>query len=151
MSEYEETLKVVRDPATGFSTIDQATAGPNRMLGKGAEVVGVDLTAATIKLTFDSDLDPATVSGGALILDNKGKQLDSTVTYADRTVTISGLDLKPGRQYRLVVLTTVRDVVGNNIASEYDLDVFGPVNPSHHGDSSGTPAPPAAQASPTPS
>jgi hypothetical protein len=41
-------------------------------------------------------------------------------------VTLSGLDLKPGGKYKLVVLTTVRDVQGHNVASEYDLDLLGP-------------------------
>jgi hypothetical protein len=106
------------------------------------------LTAASIKLTFDSDLTPTTVSRGVLVLDDKGKQLDSTVTYADKAVTITGLDLKAGRPYKLVVLTTVRDVVGNDIASEYDLVLFGPADASHHGDNS-TPPTPSPQPSPS--
>jgi hypothetical protein len=61
------------------------------------------------------------------VLDAKGKQVDATATYANRTVTISGLDLKPGAQYKLVILTTVRDVLGHNVAAEYDLQLVGPV------------------------
>jgi Tol biopolymer transport system component len=151
VSDFEETLTLVRDPATRLFTIDQASATPSRQLGKGAEVVGVDVTAGTIKLTFDSDINPSTVSAGVLILDDRGKQLDSIVTYADRTVTISGLDLKQGRQYKLVVLTTVRDVAGNNIASEYDLAVYGPADPNRHGGNSESTASPTPQPSPTPS
>jgi hypothetical protein len=41
-------------------------------------------------------------------------------------VTITGLDLKPGAHYKLVVLTTVRDVSGHNVASEYDLQLLAP-------------------------
>jgi hypothetical protein len=85
-----------------------------------------------------------------LVLDDKGRQLDSTVTYAEKAVTITGLDLKAGRQYRLVVLTKVRDVVGNDIASEYDLVLFGPVDAGHLGDSSTSAAPtPSPQPSPS--
>jgi hypothetical protein len=131
VSDFEETLTLVRDPASRQFVIDQATAAPNRQVGKGAEVVGVDVTASAIKITFDSDLNPGTVSGGVLVLDDKGKQLDNTITYADRAVTITGLDLKAGTHYKLVVLTTVRDVVGNNIASEYDLDLYGPAAANH--------------------
>jgi Bacterial Ig-like domain len=148
VSDFEETLTLVRDASTRSFTIDQATAAPNRQLGKGPEVVGIDLTAASIKLTFDSDLTPTTVSGGVLVLDDKGKQLESTVTYADKAVTITGLDLKAGRQYKLVVLKTVLDVVGNNIASEYDLVLFGPADASHHGENS-TPPIPSPQPSPS--
>ena len=96
-----------------------------------AEVVSVDVAVDTIKITFDSDLDPATVTGGVLLLDSKGNQVDATASYATRTVTLSGLSLTAGAQYRLVVLTTVRDVLGHNVATEYDLNVFGP-SPKKH-------------------
>jgi Bacterial Ig-like domain len=126
VSDFEETLTLVRDTTTKHFLIDHATAGAHRDLGKGAEVVGVVVAADNIKVTFDSDLDPATVTDGVLVLDSKGKQVDITATYSNRTVTITGLDLKPGAQYKLVVLTTVRDVSGHNVASEYDLQLLAP-------------------------
>jgi hypothetical protein len=126
VSDFEETLTVIRDATTKQFLIDQATAGAHRDLGKGADVVGVVVAADSIKVTFDSDLDPGTVTDGVLVLDSKGKQVDATATYANRTVTITGLDLKPGAQYKLVVLTTVRDVLGHNVASEYSLQLAGP-------------------------
>ena len=126
VSDFEETLTLVRDPTTARFLIDQATAGPHHDLGRGAAVVGVDVTPDTIKITFDSDLDPATVTEGVVLLDDKGRQIQATASYASRVVTISGLTLKPGVKYRLVVLPSVRDVSGHNVASEYDLDLVGP-------------------------
>ena len=126
VTDYEETLVLVRDATSKHFLVDHATAAPQRELGKGAEVVSVDVAADSIKVTFDSDLDPGTVKGGVVLLDSKGRQLDTNVSYANRTVTLSGLDLKEGTQYRLVVLTTVRDVRGHNVAAEYALDVVGP-------------------------
>jgi hypothetical protein len=129
VSDFEETLTLVRDSTTKQFLIDQATAGARRDLGKGAAVVSVGITADTVKITFDSDLNPGTVQDGVYIVDakgDKGEKLDATITYADRVVTLSGLDLKPGGKYKLVVLTTVRDVQGHNVASEYDLDLLGP-------------------------
>ena len=126
VTDQEENLTLIRDSTTKQFVIDQATAGARHELGKGAEVVSVDVQSDTVKITFDSDLDPGTTNEGVMIVDSKGKQLDATVNYANRTVTLSGLNLKEGSQYRLVVLTTVRDVLGQNIASEYDLDVLGP-------------------------
>ena len=126
VTDQEENLTLIRDSTTKQFVIDQATAGARHELGKGAEVVSVDVQSDTVKITFDSDLDPGTTNEGVMIIDSKGKQLDATVNYANRTVTLSGLNLKEGSQYRLVVLTTVRDVLGQNIASEYDLDVLGP-------------------------
>ena len=136
VSETEETLVLVRDATTKQFLIDQATAGPQRDLGKGPEVVGVDVSADTIKITFDSDLDPATIAGGIVLVDANGQAVTATPTYASKTVTITGLDLRPGARFRLQVLTALRDVLGHNVAGEYDLDIFGPVlkNHSNHHD-----------------
>jgi hypothetical protein len=145
VSDYEETLTVVRDAATRQFLIDQASAGPHRDLGKGAEVVGVVVAADSVQVTFDSDLDPGTVTGAVHVLDSKGRQVDATVTYSNRTVTIGGLDLKPGAQYELVVLTTLRDFLGHNVAAEYELQLVGPVVKAKADHKSG-----AATASPAP-
>jgi hypothetical protein len=126
VADFEETLTVIRDAATNQFVVDQAAGGAHRDLGKGAEVVGVVVATDNIQVAFDSDLDPGTVSEGVRVLDSKGKLVEATATYANRTVTISGLDLKPGAQYKLVVLTTVRDVLGHNVAAEYDLQLLGP-------------------------
>ena len=147
VSDYEETLVLVRDTTSRQFLIDQASARPQRELGKGPEVVSVDVEATTIAVTFDSDLDPGTVNGGVVVLDAKGNQLQATVAYANRVATISGLNLQEGTQYKLVVLGTVRDVQGHSVAAEYDLDVFGPGPKRHanHRDVVG-----AAPPSPTP-
>jgi hypothetical protein len=126
VSDFEETLTVIRDPTTKLFVIDQATAGAHRDLGKGASVVGVVVKAGSIQVTFDSDLDPGTVPDGVLVLDSKGNKVDATTTYLNRTVTIGGLALKAGARYKLVVLTTVRDVLGHNVATEYNLLLSGP-------------------------
>jgi hypothetical protein len=126
VSDFEETLTLVRGATSGKFLIDQATAGARRDLGKGASVVSVNIAADTVKVTFDSDLDPGTVHDGVYITDSKGDKVDGDARYADRVVTLSGLDLKPGGKYKLVVLTSVRDVQGHNVASEYNLDMMGP-------------------------
>lgn len=145
VSSFEETLTLVRDATSRQFLIDKATAGTQRDLGKGPEVVSVEVGATTLQVTFDSDLDPTTVNGGVIVLDSKGNPVDASVAYANKVVTITGLDLKQGTQYRLVVLNTVRDVQGHNVAAEYDLDLLGPAAKNHgaHGI--------AAQPSPTPS
>jgi Bacterial Ig-like domain len=155
VADFEETLTLVRDATTRQFIIDQAAAGARRDLGKGAEVVGVVVAADTVQVTFDSDLDPGTVSDGVHVLDAKGKQVDAAPTYANRTVTISGLDLKPGAQYKLVVLTIVRDVLGHNVAAEYDLQLVGPAAKLKTDHKSGvvvaaSPAPPSPTSTPTP-
>ena len=152
VADYEETLTVLRDATTRQFLIDQATAGAHRDLGKGAEVVSVVVAADSVQITFDSDLDPATVADAVHVLDAKGRQLDATTTYANRTVTIAGLGLKPGAQYKLVVLTTLRDFLGHSIAAEYDLQLVGPVAKNKTEQrSGGVTASPPPIASPSPS
>jgi hypothetical protein len=151
---YEETLTLVRTQGSQQFLIDQATAGPLLTLGKGAEVVTVEVTASTVKITFDSDLKPESVATGVIILDSKGKQVGANPVYGNRTVTISGLDLKPHATYKLVVLSTVQDVSGTNIAAEYDLTFNGPADAhggaNKRGEQSPSPAP-LASPSATPS
>jgi len=126
VSTYEETLTLVRTQGSQQFLVDQAAAGPMLTLGKGAEVVSVEVSPGTVKITFDSDLKPESVAAGVIILDSKGKQVGGNPVYANRTVTIGGLDLKPHATYKLVVLSTIQDVGGTNFAAEYDLTFGGP-------------------------
>lgn len=149
VSDFEETLTLVRDATTRQFLVDNASAGSQRDLGKGPEVVSVDVSSGAIQVTFDSDLDPATVNGGVVLLDSRGTPVDATVSYANKVVTISGLDLKQGSAYRLVVETTVRDVQGHKVAAEYDLDLLGPSTGRQPERKSAAGAPPAVPASPS--
>jgi Tol biopolymer transport system component len=158
VSEYEETLTLQRDKASHPFLIDQATAGPTRDLGKGAEVVGVEVAAGSIKVVFDSDLVSNTVSDGVVVLDASGKRVGGSSTYANRTVVITGLELSPGAAYSLVVLTTVQDVGSRNVPAEYHLNFVGPavgaptgVSAGSQGDLGNAPTPdPSALPSPSP-
>ena len=149
---FEETLTLVRTQGSQQFLVDQAAAGSVLTLGSTAEVVSVDVTATSVKVTFDSDLKPETVTAGVIILDSNGKQIGNAPSYAKRTVTIDGLDLKSGKSYKLVVLSTVQDVSGNNIAAEYDLTFEGPGDKSgdRHKDTSPSPSPqPSPSATPS--
>jgi len=145
----EETLTLTRAQATDPFLIDGATAGSQRDLGKGPEVVAVKVSATGIEVTFDSDLVPTTAAGVTL-QDSKGMALSATQTYAERVVTFSGLQLTPAAHYRLVVLPSVQDVAGRHEASEYDLDLLGPGSDVTSGGVTPTPAP-GPSPSPTPS
>lgn len=151
VSDYDETLTLQRDLSTGQFFIDQASAGPHRDLGKGPEVVAVDVTTAAVAVTFDSDLKGEWVPDGVILLDSKGKQIGGKATYASRTATITGLELAPGASYKLVVLSTVRDFVDHGVAAEYDLDLVGPVASNSSSDHTGTNPTPTPTPSPSPS
>ena len=147
VSDFEETVTLQRDPSTGQFLIDQATAGPRRDIGKGPEVVAVEVAPTSVKVTFDSDLKLDSVPHGVIVLDSKGKQVGGETTYANRIVTIAGLELTPGAHYKLVVLKTVHDWLDHNVASEYDLELIGPIaNPA----GAGTVVAPTPKPSPTP-
>jgi len=149
VSAYEESITLVRTQGSDVFMVDKASAGTLLALGKGPQVVSVDVSNGTVKVTFDSDLIPASVPTGVIILDGKGKQIGDAPLYAGRTVIIRGLDLKAGKSYKLVVLPTVQDVGGINLAAEYDLPVFGPTE-SHGADKGNDHTPsPSPQASPS--
>jgi Big-like domain-containing protein len=151
-STVEETLTLKRAETVDPFLIDAATAGSQRDIGKGPEVVAVKVTATQIDVTFDSDLVPTTVAGVALE-DGQGAIVNATQTYTDRTVTFSGLQLTPGAHYRLVVVPSVQDVGGRHTASEYDLDLIGPPAAANAAGVTPTPAPTPTPtpASPSPS
>jgi len=145
----EETLTLVRAQASDPYLIDGATAGPQLQFGQGPTVVSVKVSAASVAVTFDSDLIQTSVSNVTLQND-QGVQVTGTVAYDDRTVTISGLQLTPGAHYRLVVLPGVQDVGQHNAAAEYDLDLIGPAAQPVAGGVSPSPSP-SASPSPSPS
>jgi hypothetical protein len=151
VSEYEETLTLQRNQAGNPFLIDQATASPTRALGQGADVVGVEVATGSISVVFDSDLVSGTVADGVVVLDGSGKRVGAESTYANRTVVIGGLELAPGAPYTLVVLTTVQDVSGRNVPTEYDLNLVGPAADISAGSQGGAGNPPPPEPSPSPS
>jgi hypothetical protein len=151
VSHFDETLILQRDDASQPFLIDQATAGPTHDMGKGAEVVGVDVGSASVRIVFDSDLVPETVADGVVVLDGSGTRIGGASTYSNRTVVVTGLDLSPGTLYKLAVLTTVQDVGGRSVPSEYDLTFAGPAAGSSSAGQGDAGNPPSPEPSPSPS
>jgi len=112
-------------------------------------VVAVRITPSRVEVTFDSDLRPTTIAG-VLLQDGQGSPVGGSVSYSDRTVTFSGLQLSAGAPYRLVVLPTVQDVGNRNVVSEYDLDLVGPGADVSAGSAPQTPVIVLPSASPSP-
>ena len=150
-SAVEETLTLTRALAIDPFLIDNATAGSQRDLGKGPEVVAVKVTPTEIDVIFDSDL-VATTAAGVTLQDSQGVPVTATQSYADRVITFAGLQLTAGAHYRLVVLPSVEDVANRHAASEYDLDLLGPAPDATSGGATPTPSPspsPSPSASPS--
>ena len=121
----EETLILRRASESDPFLIDRVIAGTSRDLGRGPVVVAVRITPTQVAVIFNSDLQPSTISA-VTIQDANGAALSANVSYADRTVTLTGLQLTAGASYRLVVLPTVLDIGNSKAAQEYDLDFIGP-------------------------
>jgi hypothetical protein len=152
VSAYEETLTLLRADAGQPFLIDQATASSTRDLGRGAQVVSVDVSGGSLKVVFDSDLVSDTVADGVIVVNANGKRVGGPSTYANRTVVITGLNLAPGASYKLVVLTSVQDVGGRSVPAEYDLKLLGPATSANPGGPSPEPSPtPSPMPSPFPS
>ena len=113
-------------------------------------MVGVEVSAGSIKVTFDSDLVSDTVGDGVILVDEKGRRVGGSSTYANRIVVITGLELAPGATYKLVVLTSVQDVGGRNVPSEYDLTIVGPAAGASTGSQGTVVDPPSPEPSPIP-
>jgi hypothetical protein len=124
VSDYDETLVLQRN-ATGKLLIHQATAGPRQSVGKGPRVLSVQLERGLLRVTFDSDMDAASVGGGVTVKDAAGKSVVATPSYANRVDTIMLQPLTAGSTYHLAVGTGVKDISGRAFASEFDLDLVG--------------------------
>jgi hypothetical protein len=88
----EETLVLGPQPGTGLVTVRSVTAGRSRPAPAGPQLMhlGVRAEPAAVSLTFDSDLDPASVKAAISLSAPGGAQIGSTVSYdaATRTVTL---------------------------------------------------------------
>jgi hypothetical protein len=155
-SGVDETLTLLRD-GQGRLVIHGATDSPPRSLGQGPEVVMVRVGGNQVTVTFDSDLDPSSVSGVMV----SGGIRPSSTNYDPRNRSIvltfaDGLDSKA--TYKLLITGGVRDV-GHRSAAPSTIAFTGipggetvSPNPTPSTAPSASPAPPSGPpASPSPS
>jgi hypothetical protein len=132
----DESLTLTRDDQ-GRILIHDASDAPARDLGRGPEVVRVQVAAGQVTVTFDSDLDPSTV-GAVTIAERR-----TTATYdrGSRAVVLA-LDrpLSQGSTYQLQISPFLHNYVGRSAV---------PLSLRLHGVSEGNPNPPGPN--PTPS
>jgi hypothetical protein len=113
--------KVVLRPAGAAYVVSESTiTRPFHDEPSGPQVVHVDTSRTshltTVRLTFDSDLDPSSVSKQAISLGGAAPQ---TVSYdpASRTVTVTFLRIR--QPLDLTVDVGVRDVNGQGLAQQF--------------------------------
>lgn len=153
-SAVDETLVLRRD-AQGRMLIHGASDASPRPLGRGPEVVLVQLTGSQVQVTFDSDLDPSTI-GGVTVAGLSGS---ASYDRRSRTVTIGlGQPLDSGSNYQLQVSDSLHDV-GKRAALPFSLTFVGPPaaatptpspSPSPTNSPTPSPSPTAPPASPSP-
>jgi hypothetical protein len=96
-----------------------------QVLSSGPNILTVKVTSTGVRVTFDSDLDPSTYSGGVTI-DGVSSQVD--YQPGNRTVVVTPDDpLTPGTTYRLTVHRSLRDV-NHSPAAQYQLTFTGPAS-----------------------
>ncbi len=125
----DETLKLVR-PAAG-QPFQVTAASISDFAGEpaGPQVVHIstarEQSALVVRIAFDSDLDPSTVTGSVITLSNaRGVTLPADVRYdvESRTAVIRVLDAAGG-PLTLGVSTALRDVAGQALASGYSTSI----------------------------
>ena len=112
---------------SGRPLVHGSTAGQPRLLGKGPEVVLVEVTDPThLRISFDSDLDPAVSQ--AIQVQGPGGRLAAQGSYSDRIVTLTlSAPLDPSGTYQLLVPARgVKDVGGRQPQADYSLEFSGP-------------------------
>jgi methionine-rich copper-binding protein CopC len=111
----DEALTIARN------SIDGVTETP-AVLSSGPNILNVKVTSTSVRVTFDSDLDPSTYERGVTI-----NGVPSTVTYqpGNRTVIVTPeVPLTPGTSYKLTVNSSLRDV-NHSPAADYQLTFTG--------------------------
>jgi Bacterial Ig-like domain len=142
----DEDLTFARD-AQGRILIHGASDGSPRVLGKGPEVVGVQVSGSQVTVTFDSDIDAKTIS--AVSVQERGSA-STSYDAGKRAVTLTFSRPLGATTYHLLISGALRDYQGRSV-TPFSLAFNGPST----GDSPGTttdpsPTPARPETSPTP-
>lgn len=111
----------------GF-VVSRLTATPLRDEASGPHIVqvnsGTQGGVTTLQVSFDSDLNPASVAGAVVVLSADGTQLSSTTVYdADsRTATVT-ISSAPAGLLTLEISTALDDVDGQALAHNFQTQV----------------------------
>ena len=161
-SVFIEQFQVARSGQQAL--IEQATGTPIQTgISGGPGVQSIQVSAGSISVRFDSDLNPATVPAGVVVQAAAGAPVaPQTAVYnpTTRTVVISLPGLSAGQQYQLAIEAGLKDVNGRG-ATHVQIGLTSPTTPlgfvsaptpSPSPTSSPTAAPtPSAQPTPSPS
>jgi Bacterial Ig-like domain len=127
----DETITLARDPATQAFQVTAATLSDFRTEPVGPQIVHLSSerqqSALVLRLAFDSDLDPATVTTAAInMVGPHGSAVPVLVRYdvESRTVVVTIPDAPPD-VLTLVVSGALHDIAGQPLPSAYSTTVQG--------------------------
>jgi hypothetical protein len=128
VKQAEETLTL--DPRSGTRppTVRAVTAGPFQPAPPGPALTHLDTDASpgAVQLTFDSDLDPATVATALTLTAPDGRPIPSTATYDPPTRTVTLRPASPGTTAMVVRIGTgLRDTNGHASNAAVQVPILG--------------------------
>jgi hypothetical protein len=119
----DETLILQRDGDSGRLLVHAASDTRPRSLDTGPEVLSVNVSGTRVTVTFDSDLDPATVQSAVTV---PGQNTQASYNAQTRTVTLTvASPLQAGNAYTVRVSPQLRDV-GHRPAATQSVGFNGP-------------------------
>ena len=121
--EFDETLLVRRTDAGVFLIHDSSRSG-DRRVDAGPEVISVTQISSGVQITFDSDLEAATVATGVHLLDRNGRSLTVHATYANRVITLVVPDgFALDQPYQIALQPSLSDALGRSVPTEYRIPI----------------------------
>lgn len=124
--EAEETLTLSQRPGGGAPIITGLTLGSFGATPNSPQLTRVDSDAQpnTVLLSFDSDLNPASVPGSTTLVNESGARIPASVTYDAKGRTIVVRPSGPGVTWATVVLApSLRDVSGRALSAQFRIPV----------------------------
>ncbi|MBO0701925.1 MAG: Ig-like domain-containing protein, partial [Candidatus Dormibacteraeota bacterium] len=113
-SVFDEQFRVARSGP--HYLIEQASGTPVQTdVNGGPAIQSIHVGPSSLSITFNADLNPATVSQGVVVHDASGAAVapqSATYSTATRTVTVTVPPLAAGDLYQLQILSGLKDVNG---------------------------------------
>ena len=119
---------------TGLPAVRSVTAGPLQPAPAGPQLVHLGTLAVpgAVLLTFDSDLDPASVAAAVRLAAPGGAQIGSTATYDAATRTVTLRPASPAGRVLVRISVGLRDINGRNMSAGLQV-LVSPLLPATHG------------------
>jgi hypothetical protein len=120
---YQDELLVIVSTAGGLK-IGNVSEGDPHDLGKGPTVNSVGVESFGLVITFDSDIDPASLRG-VTVTGPDGQVSQITSIYGKRKLTLA-FPMKAGAHYHLAIDDSVKDIAGHRLMGGYEYDFVAP-------------------------